>query len=187
MPSIKPENEIGPMLRTQTEVVNRSIALFATAGRAVTNGEIGKALLDRFRAAEFLSPREQSFMSEPEPSPQVLPYFSWRYECLHVLLWALEIFDNLGDPKEICNVRRIDETMVELGPDGLRRRAKLRSHQEIAAMTEKVYGLHWSVRDAELFSKPIPQGLNPEIVYEWHYVLNWLIGTEDWDDVSTDT
>ncbi len=43
--------------------------------------------------------------------------------------------------------------------------------------------------NARLDGTAMPPGLDPGIVYERHYVLNWLIGYsgQAWDDVTTDT
>lgn len=33
-------------------------------------------------------------------------------------------------------------------------------------------------------------GVNGEIIYEWHYALNWLVGADgitEWDNVTTTT
>jgi len=34
-----------------------------------------------------------------------------------------------------------------------------------------------------------PPQLDPDVVAEWHYALNWRVGYEDreWDEVTTDT
>ena len=53
-----------------------------------------------------------------------------------------------------------------------------------------IYRLHWCVVDARLRNQPEPPAdLQPGVVYERHYALNWLRGyhNADWDDVSTDT
>jgi hypothetical protein len=50
-----------------------------------------------------------------------------------------------------------------------------------------VYDNHWMVRDAELYGKEAPKGINPDIIQERHYALNWLTYDVDWDDVTTDT
>jgi hypothetical protein len=56
-------------------------------------------------------------------------------------------------------------------------------------MSDLIYRLHWAVRDATLSGKKPPGRLNPSVVYEWHYGVNWLTCYEDqeWDEVSTDT
>ena len=175
------------VLRRQDEVVDRALALFTVAGKAVAGSAIGSVLLERMGSEPFLTPVESSFMAVQEPAPESVPYFSWRYECLHVLLWALGIIDHVGQPSGICDVAHIDRTMLELGAEGLRKQAALRPPSEIVPVLNRVYRAHWTVRDAQIFRKPSPGGIDAEVVYEWHYALNWLAGDMDWDFVQTDT
>ena len=177
----------GVVLRGQDEVVGRVLALYTVVGKAVAGPAIGDVLLERFGAEHFLTPVESSFMAVQEPAPESVPYFSWRYECLHVLLWALRIIDHVGQPSGICDVARIDHTMLELGAEGLRKQAVLRPPSEIVPVLNRVFRAHWAVRDAQIFRKPSPGGIDAEVVYEWHYALNWLVGEVDWDFVQTDT
>jgi hypothetical protein len=174
-------------IRPQEEVVRRALALMVVAGKAVAGADVGRILMERFGAFPFLSQTEREFMENPDPDNGALAYFSWRYECLHVLLWPLGVIEDLGRPKDICDVAFIDKTMVDLEALGLRERAKLRSAAEILAAQEVIYNSHWGIRDAQIFGKPTPDGLNPDVVYERHYAFNWLAGDEDWDEVSTDT
>ena len=43
--------------------------------------------------------------------------------------------------------------------------------------------------DARISGRQPPAGLDPGVVYERHYALNWLIrySDQEWDDISTDT
>jgi MinD superfamily P-loop ATPase len=45
-----------------------------------------------------------------------------------------------------------------------------------------------AVTEAQINGKPTPADLNPSVVEERHYVLNWLTWyADEWDDVTTDT
>jgi hypothetical protein len=65
----------------------------------------------------------------------------------------------------------------------------IRGKMEILDEADLIYRYHWATRGAELKGKSPPAGLDPGVVYERHYALNWLIGYmgQEWDDVSTDT
>jgi hypothetical protein len=174
-------------IRSQDEVVNRALALMVVAAKAVAGSDVARILMERFGAKAFLSPGEVAFMADPNPEHDARAHFSWRYECLNVLLWSLGIADQLAPPTGICDVDFIDSTMLGLEAHGLRKRALLRSEAEIEAARDRIHNEHWAVRDAQIFDTPIPDGMNPEVVYERHYAINWLAGDEDWDAVSTDT
>jgi hypothetical protein len=66
--------------------------------------------------------------------------------------------------------------------------AVARPSEQLDATEGEVYHEHWRVRDAQLFGRPMPPELDPDIVYERRYALSWVVGFgEDWDDVPTDT
>ncbi len=67
--------------------------------------------------------------------------------------------------------------------------AKLRPQAELLDAADLIYRTHWAVRQARLDGEPSPAGLDPGVVHERHYALNWLIGYagQAWDDMSTDT
>lgn len=182
------ESERQSIRRPAKEVVQRAIALHVVAGRAVTDFETGRSLLARYGALDFLSPVEAEFMNDPSPSEFMLPQFSWRYESLLVVLWALGLVPDLVWPDGICDVALIDTTMLSLGTEGLMRKATLRPQAEILDAADLVYRQNWAVVNARVNGRSAP-GFEPGVVYERHYALNWLIGYMDqvWDDVSTDT
>jgi hypothetical protein len=72
----------------------------------------------------------------------------------------------------------------------LRQAIRLRSKAEILDQTDRLYRLHWAVRDAELNGLPPPAGIEPGVVLEWHHAANWMTRYEnedDWDAVGTGT
>lgn len=176
--------------RDQDDVVRRAIALALVAVRGETRDyDLGQTLLDQFDARDFLSATEAAFMADRDPSDQDYINFIWRYEGVHVMLWALGIFDELGRPDTIADVPRIAETLRKLGTEGLMRQARLRPQSDILDAADLIYRYHWATTDARMNGRAAPAGLEPGVVYERHYALNWLIGYggQDWDDISTDT
>ena len=66
--------------------------------------------------------------------------------------------------------------------------AKLRNIEAILDETDKIYRIHWAVRDAQLNKKTVPAKLDSGVVVERHYALNWLIWyADEWDEITTDT
>jgi hypothetical protein len=176
--------------RSEEEVARRMIALAIVAVKGETGDhEMGLGLIEQFGAADFLSPKEAAFMADPQPSDFDRVQFSWRYEGVWVLLWALNLIDDPGPPSDIADVPRLAELLRDLGTEGVLAKARLRSQAELLDAADLIYRQHWAVRQAELDGEPPPPGLDPGVVLERHYALNWLIGYMDqaWDDISTDT
>ena len=188
LPTIEPENE-GTRRNTKA-VVQRTIALAIVAVKGETGDHaMGQALIRQFNAAGFFTPKEQAFMDDPDPSDQERTNFAWRYEGVHVMLWALGISPDLERPDHICDVPFIANTLRELGTEGLMRRARLRPQKELLDAADLVYRYDWAAVNARLKGEEPPAGLDKGVVYERHYALNWLTGymDQDWDDISTDT
>lgn len=67
--------------------------------------------------------------------------------------------------------------------------ASLRPLAQVLDEADLIVRYHWAAVDARINRKPCPAGVDPGVVYERHYALNWLIGygNQAWDDVATDT
>lgn len=74
--------------------------------------------------------------------------------------------------------------------EGAARKRRSEERLRAANVADLTYRLHWAVRAARLGRRRIPRGVDPDVVEERHYTLNWLIGrhaSSDWDDVDTPT
>jgi hypothetical protein len=184
------ETESTSLRRSETEVAERMIALAIVAVKGETGDhDLGLQLIDQFGAADFLSPAEARFMADPDPSEFDRVQFSWRYEGVWVLLWALGLIEDPGPPSDIADVPRLADLLRDLGTEGVMAQARLRPQAELLDAADLIYRQHWAVRQADLDGKPPPPGLDPGVVMERHYTLNWLIGYlgQAWDEISTDT
>nr|WP_246706333.1 DUF4272 domain-containing protein [Rhizobium laguerreae] len=141
-------------------VVQRTIALAIVAVKGETGDhEMGQALIRQFDATSFFTPKERAFMDDPDPTDQDRTNFAWRYEGVHVTLWALGISADLERPDHICDVPFIANTLRELGTDGLMRRAKLRPQKELLDAGRYFYGhmtLPGAWQDEGGWSNPAP-------------------------------
>jgi hypothetical protein len=188
LPIIEIESEA--KFRSTEQVALRAMALCVVASRAEGLDEnMTKKLIADFRLSETLTPKEKEFMFNPNPSAHDRSQFVWRYECCWALLWALGFVEDLKTPNSICDVQLVVRIIRDHGRDDFLKKARLRSKAEILDTTDLVYRYHWAVRDAQLNGRKSPTGLNPDVVMERHYVLNWIVGYlgQEWDDVSTDT
>jgi hypothetical protein len=187
LPLIETESE--SRRRQSDEVGQRAVALVLVTLKAL---QAPPATLDSiatgYAAARFLTPDERAFMAKAEPSRQERAQFSWRAEGACVLLWSLSYLPDSGRPASECNVREMLNVLTTRTPEAFYAGARLRAQRELLDAADLIYRYHWATREAELNGKPMPDGLNGDVVEERHYALNWLVGyDEEWDDVSTDT
>lgn len=177
-------------LRTQDSVIDRALAL--CYGGVKSEG-LEQPFLDKFdrdyHISSKLSPEERAYATATNPTGQQKIDANWRYECMHVMLWALGYIDSLNYPSTICNVKDDVNIIHKLTETQFRQKAKLRSKKEILDQADLILRLDWACVDARTKNLPAPGNLNADVVTERHRALNWLIRhlDEQWDDVSTDT
>jgi hypothetical protein len=176
--------------RTKEEIAQRAIAVCLTAvkGEGVEQKAID-SLVVKFGADKFFTPEEAAFIKDPMPTQEDRIKFSWRYECLWVMLWSLGYIEKLERPEGICDVPKAVSFLKNRDTAQFINDAKLRSLNEILDEADLIYRYHWAVTSARLKGQEAPAKLEGGVVQERHYALNWLIGYMDqaWDDVSTDT
>jgi hypothetical protein len=177
-------------LRSADEIARRALALVVVAlkGEGADQALVNKVAADLGVDAD-LSPKERAFLGNAAPSKNELLQFEWRYEALHVLLWAIGFVDKLERPDRTVDVQATVKLFVDNKRAGLMAKARLRPAAEILDAADLIYRYHWATSEAELKGQPAPAGLDSDVVLERHHALNWLIGYagQAWDDVSTDT
>ena len=175
-------------VRTKAELIYRAYALLLTAAR----GEgIEKHILDHFMETHnvpSLSPQETRLYHADELTDSEKAYATWRYESLNVLLWAMGKTD-LAYPSEICNVPAIVEKIFKSTREVFTDSINVKSSRAILDELDKTYRMNWACVDARINNQQVGGGLNPSVIYERHYALNWLInhGDAKWDDVDVST
>ena len=122
LPPVAAEAEVE--FRPAREVALRAMALFLVAVRAEvlvsSRGPSIDELKDRFPLAkEGLSPAEAEFLAVPDPDQKQIPVFSWRYELLFALQWALGMMPELPVATKTCDVPALARRMIRAGtPNG---------------------------------------------------------------------
>lgn len=188
LPVIETEDEC--VRRSREEVIQRAITLFVVAVRGENSDQdVVLDLIKTYEADGYFTPTEQDFIDEPEPQEADCMRYSWRYEAVNLLLWALGLIDVLGDPNEIADVPHLQRILSELGVLGLRKKTELRPQSEILDAADLIYRYHWAVRNSLLRGEGGPEGLDPGVVAERHHTLNWLTGFQStpWDEIDTST
>ncbi|MDN5394968.1 MAG: DUF4272 domain-containing protein [Chryseobacterium sp.] len=191
LPYIETEEET--TLRTPEEIARRVTVL------AVTN-LIAFDSIDPEEAIDYLkdcnlwddvTPKEKDFLNDP--TEQKKAQESWKCECIWVLLWALKKVNTLPFPDELCDLNDIPAENYPVGGDidpidFIHAPHELRSKSEILDAADLYYRYDWACVDARIQNIEM-ETIDPGIVYERHYALNWLITymDQEWDDVSCDT
>lgn len=187
LPVVEADATVTP--RTPKEIRDRCIATFIAAVHGdQADPKLTAKLTRRFNASGLFSPNEKAFVGRPATDAQKRADFAWRYECMHVFLWALGRTPKLAGPSERCPADREIHLLTKLGRDGLLTGAHPRTRAELLDAADLYYRLHWAAIELRLNGKPSPK-LDEEVVQERHRAVNWLIRYEgqDWDDVTTDT
>lgn len=176
--------------RNEKEVVQRAIALAIVAVHAsYEDRKLTLELVDEFKAVGLFSKEEQDFIQNHNPDFESRTKFSWRFESVNTLLWALQFFEELAKPYVSADVQEIAEIMRSLGLTGLLDRANLREQSQLLDQTDLYYRYHWAVVEADLKGEPLPGDVLGRVIEERHLAFNWLIDHEktDWDHISTNT
>jgi hypothetical protein len=191
LPPLVAEPEL--RLRSAAEAGQRAVALLAVALRAeslAAGNPLPAAELEQKLPGvrQTLSPLETAFMDAEQPAAADLTRFSWRYESLLTLEWALGLAD-LPWPDGPCDAAATARTLLERAEEVVGAKARLRPAAEILDALDLHYRLHWLVRQARIDGKPLPAEVDAGVVSERHHVLNWLTGFENaaWDDTDTPT
>jgi len=188
LPMIESSAEVEP--RTVEEIAYRALSLFAVAikGEGLEQSIVDRVLRD-YGLHAHLTPKESTFATDPSPARMDRVQFSWRYECVWVLLWALGYIENLNGPRQMCDVPRAARIIRERTAADFIAGTKQRSIAEVLDQADLIYRYHWATRSARLKGQPAPAGLNGGVVQERRYALNWLIRylDQEWDKITTDT
>ncbi len=192
LPPVVGETEV--TLRAPAEVARRCLALLVIALRAesVNGGDpvgLGQ-LAKRCRpGVDALTQRERQFAAADAPPQQAVIDHVWRYEGAHLLAWALGLLPVLPPPAAVCSASSLTATVLGHDADALVRDAKLRPAAAILDALDLHLRIHWAVREAQRQGQPAPPSIDPGVVAERHYALNWLTSFEDaaWDDIDTPT
>jgi hypothetical protein len=184
------ESESDSKRRTVEEIAYRALSLLVVAvkGEGLEQARVLK-LAKEYGLDSRFTPKERVFIGIEKPSDRDRVQFIWRYESAWTLLWALGYVDKLDKPVSICDVRKAVAIMKDRTSRRFISDSRLRPLGRILDEADLIYRYHWAVVDARLKGQPAPAGLEPDVIMERHYALNWLIGymDQEWDDISTDT
>jgi hypothetical protein len=187
------ESEAGTTLRQPKEIAERVSVLAMINLVAFNNisGEQAKNYLQKYRLWELVTPNEKEFLANPTEERKT--HETWKCEGIWTLMWALNKVNELGFPDTLCDLGNISQEDYPVGPskdpnDFINSVTNSRTKKEILDANDLYYRIDWACVDARVNGRQITE-VNPSVVYERHYALNWLVNYMDqqWDDVSCDT
>lgn len=151
--------------------------------------EFVSGIMKAFDCDKYFSPKEKVYLNNYSPSEQEQISFSWQYENLIVMEWALGFIDKLDFPANICDVSLSVRIMKNFNSIGdILKNACMRSHDEILDENDFIFRIDWACVDARLNGLSL-SGVEAGVVQERHKALNWLVcfGDDDWDNVDIST
>jgi len=176
-------------MRKLEEVIHRAYALLiiAVKGEGIEQEHLERTVQEK--SINGFSPGELQVYQATSLNDQERANAAWRYESLYVILWALNKMENLKYPDEICDVQAVVASIFKPSRTDFEASATMRSKTEILDELDKTFRMHWACVDARLKEQTPSGNLNPSVIYERHYALNWLTGymNQDWDNVQTNT
>lgn len=176
-------------LRTVKDVIDRAYALLiiAVKGEGIEQEHLVKNV--EAKKINSFSPKESYIYQAEALNDQERTYATWRYESLYTMLWALGVMDELKYPNEICDVQGIVGKIFQPSREEFEGSVKLRNKSEILDELDKTYRMNWACVDAKIKGQQVSGNINPSVIHERYYSLNWLTNyqNQDWDDVQTNT
>lgn len=189
-------------IRSAEEMADRATALLAVSlysecmlGHGMSTAEARayaeEHALNRFGGDKVFSPKEKAYFYNDAATEKEKIAYSWQYENLFVMDWALGLVDNLPFPDAICDVPLSVRVLKPFANrEELLAAAKPRSGEELLDACDLIFCLDWACVDARVYGLPAPSGMDGGVTQARHKTLNWLVGSDEgaeWDHVGTNT
>lgn len=177
----------GVTLRPVEEFVGRSLALFATVA-ASYGFDKNRALswLEGENLSIYLAESEKKFLINDEGDRC---HIQSQVEGLNAFAWSLGIVNHLAFDRVCENnlIKHFPDIKNNGGSLAYRAKSELRSLRKIVQSCDLAYCLHWAVVQAQIEKKELPGDVRPHVIIERRRALEWMLGKDDWDEVSLDT
>jgi len=191
LPCVESERET--TIRSAREIAERVSVLAVTNLVAFNSISSEEAVdyLQEYKLWESVTDGEKEFLANPTEDKKM--YETWKCEGIWVLMWALKKVETLDFPNEFCDLGNISAEDYPVAKDKdpfefINAVHEVRSKSEILDAADLYYRYNWACVDKRINGRQI-ENINPGIVYERQYALNWLIHymDQDWDNVTCDT
>ncbi len=160
--------------RSVREIARRAMCFSLVALKAEGMESEEVAEFKREHGLDTHLSRDENRFLVAKPSNQDARWV-WRFEALHVLLWALGYVVELGFPDVETDAATELEFLRELGPNGFIGGALLRSNEQILDAADWIFRLHQSVVDEQSGTEAVIE----EVVEQWSAAFDWLTREEE--------
>jgi hypothetical protein len=178
----KPERE-----KSADEIIARLVCLHAAAACAYGFDRCkARQWLDQENAVASLSQSERDFIDRGIGDPN---RFKVQIEGMWAMAWALGLVARLDFAKD-CDSKfavLLPNLKIAESTASMRSKTKLRALPEILAAADLAYCLHWTVREAQIAGQKSPGKVQPYVIVERRRALDWIVGADEWEEVSLDT
>ncbi len=195
------EDDTEAKCRNPREIAERAVALLIVSlysecrlGENMNHQEaydFVRDIIERFDAEKFLSPEENAYINNPDSEESEQIAYSWKYENLFVMEWALGFIDELDFPDHICDVPLTVKILNSYNSiEEIINNSKPKTFEKLLDECDLIFCLDWACVDTRIHNLPAPANMDKGVVFERHKSLNWLVGCNDradWDDVETNT
>ena len=187
LPSQLPLLDESLCLRPQSDIEDR--ALVTSAVVAVSYGCPKARIvswLEQEALTSVLSGKERSFLRGEDAAVQS---FQIQVEALCAFAWTLGFLPILdfGKPSPHHLVSIFPDFKMSEASARFRSQAKLRNKEDIVVKCDLAYCLHWAINQVTVDSKSLSGKLPSHVVIERRRVLEWMLSSDEWDDVLLDT
>lgn len=150
--------------------------------------EFFSGLLEHYGVSDCLISKEMLLFDNKFTDQDVVD-ITWTYECYWVLVWALGLIEDIGEPTVCCDCETAVRLLSECKDmEEFESKCRLRDINEILDVLDLYYRYHWACVNKLIAPDTPINGINPSVVTERRRGLEWLISYEDdWNDISLDT
>ncbi|MDL2283555.1 DUF4272 domain-containing protein [Oxalobacter sp. OttesenSCG-928-P03] len=143
--------------------------------------------LKKYRLEPFMTERERAFLYAREPDRTEATQIVWQYEAYWVLIWALNLLDELSFPDSICDTdAAIAALFSSVDIRAFYRKTEMRAISEILDEADLNYRCNWACTQSRLDGEEPAGGMNPGVVMERKRAFDWLLrlAENDWDAIA---
>ena len=175
------------VVRESTIVIDRLLGMYGIAAVAYGFERIRTIRwLERNADMSLLTTRERRFLVTGLGETQD---FKFQIEGIWALYWSCSLTDEFSFSEQCPNdfVTRLPNLKVDENAQEFKSRVRLRSDIDIVVMADLTYCLHWAVRDSQVRRLEPPGHLPEYAVRERRLAIDWLLVSDDWDEITLDT
>ncbi|WP_414648928.1 DUF4272 domain-containing protein [Collimonas sp.] len=180
-----PKLDASLTLRSATEISRRALALNVIVACSYGfSRESGLAWLQEYNLSQELSGAESAFLQGESENVQS---FQLLAESLFALAWVLGLVNsfswNAAPPTNLVFI--FPNLKVQETPHRFTGTVKLRREAAVLSALDASYCIHWSC--LEIQSNGQRPSVNVRAIEYRRWALEWVMGSEAWDEISLDT